>query len=101
MNVQDAGTIVLATARLAALVAQDEILEPFREKLREWSQDAEYGSFKERVTYLVTCTHCTSVWAAAAVLTLWQSKNGKQAVRLLAASQGAIAALTVIERFEQ
>ena len=94
-------TPTLATARLAALVAQDEITEPLRRAVDGWAGDAPYGSLKDRVNYLVNCTHCTSIWAAAVVLGLSKSRYGRPVVWTLALSQAGIITLAIHERLER
>lgn len=101
MKVLDAVTLTLATARLAMLVAQDEITEPLRQKVDAFAKDAEYGSLPERLSYLVSCTKCTSIWASAAVLLLWRFPAGQTIVRLLAGSQAAITTLAALEWLEE
>lgn len=100
MSPFDALTMTVATARLAALASQDEITQPLRNIVDRWAKDAEYGSFRDRVSYLVNCKRCTSVWAAALVIVLWTRPAGRQIVRGLAFSQGAIALLDLLAAIE-
>jgi len=95
----EAATIIAATARLSALIAQDEITEPIRQKVDQWALDAPYGSPRERVAYLLSCSRCSSIWAAGIVMALWSSGNaGRALVRLLAVSQSALIVLDAQER---
>lgn len=55
----------LATYRLTRLITTDTITEPLREKLWE-----HYPPETTKLGYIPTCTHCSSVYAAAAVSTL-------------------------------
>lgn len=57
----------LAVYRLAILVARDRILEPARAWLRPRSS---------RLSYLVTCDWCVSVWVAAGVVALTKFAPG-------------------------
>lgn len=53
----------LATYRLTKLVVSDEITSDLREKVFE-----KFGPPEEnKVSYLVTCPHCVSIYAGAAV----------------------------------
>lgn len=72
---------VAATARLTRLITEDEITR----ELREWVEDRT-GS-ESRLTYLVNCPYCVSVWAGAAMLV-----TPKPIRRLLALSAGALGA---------
>lgn len=91
----------LATARLAALAAQDEITEPLRRQVDGWAGDAPYGSLKDRLNYLVNCTHCTSIWAAGVVLALNTSRLTRPVVLILAASQAGLLVLAGLEKLER
>lgn len=64
MNTLDAAVAVAATHRLTTLVVKDEITRPIREKVEDT-----FGG-ESRLTYLVNCPACTSVWAAAVVTVL-------------------------------
>lgn len=55
----------LATFRITRLVTTDEITRPLREKL--WDR---YPPESTRIGYLVSCDHCTGIYAAAAVSAL-------------------------------
>lgn len=100
-NALTAVIVTAATARLTALIAQDEITNPIRDRLEDWSRDAPEGSFKERVTFLVNCTHCVSVWAAAGILLTNAWPRTRPVVVMLAASQAAISTLALIEMVER
>ena len=101
MKLSDAVVVGLAVARLTTLVTTDEITEPLRRKVDDWARGYPVGSVRERLAYLVSCSKCTSVWAAGAVLGLWVSgEGGKAVVRLLAASQGALSLLTLYDAVE-
>lgn len=73
----------LATARLTRLITEDAITEPLRDKIMGRWPDS-------KLSYFVTCTACTSVWAAAAVLVV--PRNRRWVVRMLALSELAIMA---------
>lgn len=51
--------LALATARGTTLIVNDYITEPFRKAVQR-----RYGD-ESKLTYLVNCTYCTSVWVAA------------------------------------
>lgn len=55
----------LATYRLTRLITTDTITEDLREKV--WDR---YPPESTKLGYLLTCDHCASVYAAAAVSTL-------------------------------
>lgn len=79
---------VAATARLTRLIVEDEITREFR----EWVEDRTGDS---KLTYLVNCPYCVSVWAGAAVQILpgW-------VVYALALSSGTLVAKWLGEVFE-
>ena len=54
----------LATHRLTKLVIDDYITEPLREKVYEKFGDPE----DSKISYLVTCPWCVSIYAGAAVV---------------------------------
>lgn len=89
MKTLDAITDVAATARITRLVVEDEISRPFR----EWVESATGEDSK--LTYLVNCPYCVSVWAGAAVQVL-----PRWAVRALALSGGTLAAKWLAETTE-
>ena len=73
----------LAVSRLTRLVVDDKVAESLRFKVM--------GRFPQsKVSYLVTCTACTSVWAAFAVLAAGKVPGIRWAVRALALSEMAI-----------
>lgn len=55
----------LATYRLTRLVTEDTITEPLRERVYDRFGDPSTNSFS--LSYLVSCPHCTGVYAAAFV----------------------------------
>lgn len=78
-----------ATARITRLVVQDEISREFR----EWVERS-LGS-ESRLTYLVNCPYCVSVWAGAVVQVL-----PRWAVYALAMSAGALTAEWLADTLE-
>lgn len=79
MNALGAAVSVAATHRLTTLLVDDEICRPVREKVGDVFGDA------SRVTYMVNCPACVSVWMAALVTVL------PEPVRIvLALSEGAL-----------
>lgn len=69
----------LATGRLTKLVVDDEITRPIRESIESATGP------DSKVTYLVNCPYCVSVWAGVAVQVL-----PRWAVRALALSGAAL-----------
>lgn len=55
---------VAATARITRLVVEDEIFRPVREGIEDWAGP------DSKLTYLVNCPYCVSVWAGSAVQVL-------------------------------
>ena len=55
----------LATYRLTRLVVEDEITRPLREKV--WDTHPPEST---KLGYILTCSHCTSIYAGAAVSAL-------------------------------
>ena len=53
--------LALASARLTTLITTDTILNPLREKI--WNKYPPELQ-KANIGYLITCPHCTSVWAS-------------------------------------
>lgn len=94
-------TIVLAVRRLTQLVVEDELTAPMRERVAAWGDAHPQGSVQDRLSYLVTCSACTSVWAAAGVLAAGRVPAGRVLVRVLAASAAALAVQAVVERVER
>lgn len=91
-----------ATARLTALVAQDEITAPVRERVIAWASAHPDGSLPERLGYLVDCRACASIWAALAVTGIWASgRGGRALVGVLALSQGTLMLSSVLDRLEE
>lgn len=70
---------VAATTRLTRLVVEDEITREFREWVERVTGDG-------KLTYLVNCPYCVSVWAGGVVQIL-----PRWAVYALAMSSGALA----------
>lgn len=91
---QPVGPVVgaLAVARLTSLITEDEITEPIRSRVTEWSDRYPEGSVPDRLGYLVSCQRCVSVWAAGGVLVASYFRPTRPLVRILAASQAALAA---------
>lgn len=59
----------LATYRLTKLVIDDEITAEAREKLED-HLSAHPGKLSDKVSYLITCPWCVSIWAGAGVKVL-------------------------------
>lgn len=78
-----------ATSRLTKLVVEDEITRELREAV-----ESRTGS-ESKLTYLVNCPYCVSVWAGAVVQVL-----PRWAVYALAMSGGTIAAKWLTEVIE-
>lgn len=82
----------LASYRIARLITTDEISAPLRSRVFALSPPPSAPS------YLITCMHCTGVWAAAAMTVLSMTPpssrlHGKvQAVRHILAVAGAVSA---------
>lgn len=80
MTALDFILLALACNRWTRLVVADELLRPFREKVRDWaddgrprySADGTRDDWRGKVDYLVTCPHCVGVYAAAGVAAVWQ-----------------------------
>ena len=87
----DVIALVLATRRLTHLVVDDKITEPVR--------DAIFMSFGYSfwIRYLLTCTRCTSVWAAIVVLMLSRHRATKVIASILALSEASI----IIDEIEE
>ena len=92
--------LALATIRLTQLVTDDELTEPIRDKTDEWAKKAGYGSLPDRLSYLVSCQRCVSVWAAAAVLVGSRLRVARPLVYTLAVSQAALYTITVADRVQ-
>lgn len=82
---------MLAAKRLTQLVVEDEITRPLREPVLQWGEKHEEGTWQDRIAYLVSCPACSSVWAAAAILTLGRFRPGRYLVSVLAVSQATLA----------
>lgn len=74
---------VLATERVTRLVVEDEITR----ELRYWVQSKWPTS---KVSYLVTCPYCVSVWAGLAVSVVRRRPIGRALLYGLALSQATI-----------
>lgn len=92
MRIADAAINLAATARITRLAVDDEITRPARELVEELTGP------DSRLTYLVNCPACTSVWAGVVVQVLprWARialalSSGTLAVRWAAeVTEGAI-----------
>lgn len=74
---------VLATERLTRLVVEDEITKNLRYRVM--------GKFPDsKVSYLVNCPYCVSVWAGGLVTLAKRSVVGRGLVYALALSQATI-----------
>jgi hypothetical protein len=91
----------LATARLTAVVVEDEVMAPVRNAIQRWGADAELYSVRERLTTLSGCTRCVSVYAAAAVVAASRVRVLRPVVAALAASEAAILLYATIERLDR
>lgn len=60
---------VLATYRLTRLITQDTLLDPYRNAAfqRLSPHDSHLHTYLPNPSYIITCPHCTSVYAAVAV----------------------------------
>lgn len=84
-------TIAAATTRLTELVVKDEVSSPIRYTIEDWAKDAPMYSFRERMSYLVSCPRCVSIWAAGVVLGLsYLGLPGRTLIRMLALSHVTI-----------
>lgn len=73
----------LATERITRLVVEDKITEDLRYRV--------IGRFpNSKVSYLVTCPICVSVWAGFSVVALSKFRVGRSLVNALALSQATI-----------
>lgn len=93
--------ILLATRRLTQLVVEDKITEPIRDRVGEWGDRYPETSIQNRLSYLVGCSACTSVWAATAVLVASRWPAGRWLMRILAASGAALALQAAVEKLER
>ncbi|MDI9549644.1 MAG: hypothetical protein QM346_18785 [Chloroflexota bacterium] len=92
---------VLASYRLARLIALEEGPAGVLVHLREWAGAYDYGENGEPATNLgrgISCQLCVGVWAAlpAAALALWPTRPGTAALAWLGIA-GAQAFLTRLE----
>jgi hypothetical protein len=92
---------VLAAARLTSLVAEDELTQPIRNAVDDWAQVAPDSSLRNRLAYLVSCSRCVSVWAGAGILLAQTVPAARPLVKVLALSQAALGALTVLDAIER
>lgn len=83
------------------MIAEDDLTRPLREKVDTWASEAPDGSLKERINYLVSCSRCVSVYAAAAILALEVLPVGRRVVNTLALSQAALGTLTYLDSVER
>ena len=93
-------TEILAVARATRLMTEDEITAPVRKKIERAAGDAPLYSPRERLATLVTCSLCTSMWAAAGVLLASRSSPGRALVKMGALSEAAIWGRTVVDAIE-
>jgi hypothetical protein len=63
-------TTALATHRITRLITEDVITEPFRNAVFARFGDPSTPHARYTPSYLVTCPHCASLYAAAAATTL-------------------------------
>lgn len=90
--------LALAIKRLTQLVVEDDITSPLRKAVDDWSEGEPEGSLKERISYLVSCEACVSIWAAGAVLAAGLTPPGRAANKVLAGSQAALFASAVMDK---
>lgn len=75
---------LVATARLTRLIMDDGITQPLRDEINgRWPG--------KRISELLNCRACVSIWAAGAVVVLRCSRLGRAVLRMLALSEVAIA----------
>jgi hypothetical protein len=92
---------VLAVHRLTKLVTEDQISEPYREKIVLWSEKGSEGSLQDRIGYLVECRACVSVWASAAIIGLrYLGRPGKLVIGVLAGSAASLAVAAAMDKLE-
>lgn len=89
--------VAAATARLTRLVAQDEVTRPLRDRVDLLASGRPEGHPLERLSYLINCTKCVSIWAGGFCLALSRTHTGRQVLGVLAASEASIAVLSVQE----
>jgi len=94
-------TPLLATTRLTALITQDEITQPIRDKVEAFAtQNPNSPLHTLKLDYLVSCSRCVSIYAAGTTLALYAFRPTRPLVKLLALSQAAILALQALEALE-
>lgn len=81
---------IAAVFRLTALVTVDEITEPIRARVQLAATGKPQGHPVERLSYLITCHRCVSVWAGFVVLGLSRFAVGRVIINALALSQAEI-----------
>lgn len=97
MTLQQTALTSLATYRLTKLVIDDEITADLRDKAFE-ELDKLDNKFSAKLTYLLTCPWCVSIWAAGFLILLRKfAPNLAQALEILLASSAATGLL--YERF--
>lgn len=94
-------TLTLAATRLTSLIAEDELTQPIRDLADHWAVKRPNSLLRNRLAYLVSCSRCVSVWAAAAVLATQLVPAARPLVRALALSQAALGTLTVLDAIER
>lgn len=83
------------------MIAEDELTAPLRAKVDAWADGHPTGSLRERLNYLVSCSRCVSVYAAAAILAAQAVPQGRPLVKVLALSQAGLAVLTYLDMIER
>lgn len=82
----------LATWRLVRLLYRDDITEPPRQALIEWTLEHD----RRKLRTLIQCPHCLGIWCAGLVLALRRVPGGR-IVRDLLAVAGAQSILWELE----
>ena len=96
--------LILATYRLAQIVAQDAVSEPFRAWVVKGGLPPEQLSLARRwLGTLVHCVVCMSVWSGwlLVALWLWGGAAGQWFVLALAASGGAVVLGSTLAAFNR
>lgn len=82
---------ILATYRIAQIIAQDTISEPFRAWLTKHGSPPEELSVPRRwISLGITCVVCVSVWAGVAVGIIVHGLSAQAVVYGLGYSGGAV-----------
>lgn len=93
--------LALATQRLTQLITEDEIARPAREAVTQWAAPHPEYSVPERVSTLIGCPACVSIWAAAGVLLASRVAPGRVLVRILAASGASLIIAEGLRKLER